>query len=130
MTTLKELLQQKEAEYRELGKVVEALRIADQQMDKQAEINRVTPNGHGNIDRSREPKLSQAAMARAVLADARHEMHVKEIADLIKTRFDVEIKPSYLAPVIYRQLSRVFFKGSQPNTFGLIEWQKMPIEEA
>jgi hypothetical protein len=65
-------------------------------------------------------KLSQVAMAKAVLAASHREMHVKEISQGIKAMLGVEIKPSYLAPIMYRQKGVAFYKSDkQPNTYGL-----------
>ena len=69
-------------------------------------------------------RVSQPSMAKAVLQEHHSEMHVKEISQAIKVKFGVEIKPSYLAPVLFRQLGATFYKSKkQPNTFGLTAWK-------
>jgi hypothetical protein len=76
-------------------------------------------------------KMTQHAMAKKVLLAHGKEMHVGHITAEIKREFGVIIKPSYLAPVMHRQIGVLFYRSdSRPNTFGLIEWKKPATEES
>jgi len=115
MPTLEEVLRAKEAELQQLQKEVDALRLA----------MRLMAGATGAVTPKPTSRISQVGMAKAILAEASSEMHVKDISAKISERFGTVIKPSYLAPVMYRQIDRVFYKSTEkPNTFGLIEWKK------
>ena len=106
------MLREKEEGLADLRREVEALRTAVGLLADETELRSRT---HG--------RLSQAKMAEAILTEQGHEMHVKDISVAIEKKFDVKIKPNYLAPVLYRQIGNVFFKSKQkPNTFGLLTW--------
>lgn len=117
MPTLEEVLRAKESELQNLQREVDALRLAMRLMATASASS-------GNAPKPRV-KISQPDMAKSVLAEAAHEMHVKDISTKIAERFGEVIKPNYLAPVLYRQIDRLFYKSREkPNTFGLIEWKK------
>lgn len=119
MPTLEEVLRQKRGELQALQKEVDTLEEAARIVARQQAAKPVT------VAPGR--KLSQPLMARAVLLEARREMHVKEISKGIKDKFGVEISPNYVAPVLYRQIGSMFYKSEKaPNTFGLPEWKNKP----
>lgn len=122
MPTIEEVLQQKESELLRLQEDIEALRRAARIM---ARVQAGKP-ASGPASK----KVSQPVMAKVVLEAHHREMHVKDIAEGIKAKFGVEIKPSYLAPAIYRQIGSMFYKSEKPNTFGLLEWQKDAVHQA
>jgi hypothetical protein len=111
MKNILEVLRQKEGELRRIEDEVRALRIAAQLVGEEKD-QIAAP----------DDKLTQVEMIRTVLRDCGKPMHVKEMAEAIKSKFKKQLKPSYLAPVIYRQLGKRFTKADRPNTFGLIEW--------
>ena len=110
MKNIFEVLRQKEGELRRIEDEVRALRIAAQLVHE---------------DKDQIPadiKLTQNQMIQAVLRDHGQPMHVKEIAAAIKTKFKKQVEPNYIAPVIHRQLGKLFVRADRPNTFGLVEW--------
>jgi CO dehydrogenase/acetyl-CoA synthase delta subunit len=117
MPTLEEVLRAKEVELQTLQREVDALRLAMRLM--------ATASASANTAPKPKKRLSQPEMAKNVLVEAAHEMHVRDISTKIAERFGETIKPSYLAPVLYRQIDRLFYKSDEkPNTFGLVEWKK------
>jgi hypothetical protein len=111
MKNIFEVLRQKEIEFRRLQQEVEALRTAAHLLADEKEQQQI-PAG----------KLSQTDMIKAVLKDRGQPMHVKDISEAIEKRFKKQIAPAYVAPVIHRNLGKVFAKADRPNTFGLLEW--------
>jgi hypothetical protein len=120
MPTIEEHIQQKESEIEQSESKTERLRDELKILRQAARI--IAHVG----DRDQGPKqLSQPLMAEAALKDRGSEMHVKDIAAVIKAKFGVEIKPSYLAPVMFRQIGSLFYKSDKArNTFGLLAWQQ------
>lgn len=126
MKNLVDILREKEMQLRQLEREVEALRIAMRLVGETAENS-------GSVN-----ELSQPQMMRAVLLDHGKPMHINEIGNAIKKRFDKKIKNTYLAALVYRYIKRgkLFYKAEKPNTFGLLEWQihtvsgSMPLLEA
>ena len=66
---------------------------------------------------------TQPQMIRAVLLEKGAPMHVSKIAEGIKKKFRVKLKPLYLTAIIYRLMKAgKLFRKEGPNTFGLSEW--------
>jgi hypothetical protein len=118
MKSLHDLLHQKEQQLQLLAHQVEALRVAVALMDQeQALLDQPTEQAHA---------LSQASMIRQILLEKGIPMHVKEIAQAVKSKFGKDIKAQYLTALIYRYRKRrsLFSKAEgKPNTFGLLEWE-------
>ena len=77
-----------------------------------------------------EKPKTQADMAAAVLDEIGKPMHVSQIADQIKKRFQQTISPNNLGVMLFRyarRQSRFYKAKDKPNTYGLIRWQT--IEE-
>jgi hypothetical protein len=50
-------------------------------------------------------------------------LHVDKISDAIKRKFNIKLKPTYVASVIYRTIKKGnLFRKEGSNTFGLLEW--------
>ncbi len=114
MKNILEVLRRKETELRRLQIEVDSLRVAAcLVLEEKDEVNS-------------ERTVTQTDMIRSVLVDARAPLHVKDISEAIKKTFGKEIKPGNIAPVVHRQLGKLFVKMDRPNTFGLVEW---PVSE-
>jgi hypothetical protein len=118
MKNVYELLRHKEQQLQILSRQVEALRIAAAIVAE--EEKRMGHSGEGG-----DKGPSQPQMIRQVLIDKGAPMHVTEIVDAIKRKYQKEIKAGYVTAVIYRYKKRgKFFRKTdgKPNTFELLEW--------
>jgi hypothetical protein len=73
-----------------------------------------------------EKPKTQPDMAYAVLEEIGKPMHVSQISEQVKKRFQVLIKANNLGVMLFRYAKRgnKFYKSKdKPNTYGLIKWQ-------
>jgi len=117
MKNIYELLRQKEQQVQLLSRQVEALRIAAGLIAEEEKLM-----GHSAEGGDKGP--SQPQMIRQVLIDKGAPMHVKQIVDAIKKKYQKKIKAEYVTAMIYRYKKRgkLFRKtDGKPNTFELLE---------
>ncbi len=110
------LLRQKEEQLQLLARQVEALRVAAQLIREEEKL----------LGKRDPDTPSQPEMIRAVLAAHGKPMHVSQISDAIRQKFNKKIKVAYLTAILYRTIkaNRFFYKvKDKPNTFGLLSWQ-------
>src|SRR5712692_942195 len=115
MKNLYDTLRDKERQLAQLQREVEALRTTAKILSDGEE------RPGASLAAAAAP--SQPQMIRAVLLDKGTPMHVTKIAEAIKKKFSVRLKPLYLTAIIYRAMKAgKFFRKEGPNTFGLLEW--------
>lgn len=127
MKDLHDTLRVKEAQLAQLEDEVEILREAVQILASEAAKPKPPKKASGKA-RAILPhaRLTQPAMIRAVLLEKREPLHVEKIAEEIKRRYSVKLKPQYLTAIIYRAMKKnQFFRRMGANTFGLLEWPQM-----
>lgn len=125
--TIDEALHRIERQIADLERKADILRQAGNILGEAASTllsSDLPESGIVQFDASAKRGPTQHEMAKQVLLARGKEMHVGHIAAEIGRTFGVEIKPSYLAPIMHRQIGSLFYKSDkQPNTFGLLEWQ-------
>jgi hypothetical protein len=115
MKNLYDTLREKERHLAQLQREVDALRTAA----------KILADGNEKPGASLAAAVapSQPQMVRAVLLDKGAPMHVTKIAEALKKKFSVRLKPLYLTAIIYRAMKAgKLFRKEGPNTFGLLEW--------
>lgn len=117
MKNIYDALREKEGQFKQLEREIEALRTAARLL---ADDNDAPAAANGRAG------LSQPQMIRAVLLDAGTPLHMRKILAGIKQKFGKKLKPTHLTALVYRYKKRgkLFYKAEdKPNTFGLLEWQ-------
>jgi hypothetical protein len=118
MKNIYDVLKQKELQFEQLKRELDALRVAAKLLDDTEASKR--------IPASRQQRMSQSRMIEAVLRQAEEPLHVSKIMEAIKARFNRKLKTTHLAAVIYRNIKagRLFYKEPErPSTFGLQQWK-------
>lgn len=125
MKNLSDMLRAKEAQLSQLQKEVEALRITAKMLADEDISPRRGKAGRKPraVDLPPGTVLTQPLMIRSVLMEKGGPLHVKKIAESIKKKFGVKLKPLYLTSIIYRIMKKgKLFRKEGANTFGLLEW--------
>jgi len=114
MADIHQVIAQKQREIQRLEKEIAALQLADA----------ILSGSHGDTEKSK----SQPEMVTHILEEVGKPMHVTQIADQMKSRFQVRVKTTNLGVLLYRYAqrnSRFYKVKGKPNTYGLAKWQAM-----
>jgi hypothetical protein len=124
MRDLHDTLRAKELQLKQLEGEVETLRHALQILaNEEARPRARKASGKGRQELAPGTVVTQPLMIRSVLLEKREPLHVDKIAEEIKRKYGVKLRPVYLASVIYRTIKKgQLFRKEGKNMFGLMEW--------
>jgi len=123
MKNLYDTLRAKEAQLAQLEDEIDALRIAAKILAEESATSiKKSPKKQRGANLL-AAALTQPQMIREVLLEKGESLHVEKIAERLKEKFGVKLKPLYLTSIIYRLMKKGrLFRKDGPNTFGLLEW--------